>query len=121
MAWEQCPWCPEKQNGYSRKEKHRQSAHPREYARLELTVRIELNAQSIAYHRTIIAKYEEYSRFLATVSDYPLVRDLVIHGLGRPGDIEHHREYLSYAEEDAPRRQAALEAFDLAQQELAVS
>ena len=112
MAWEQCPWCPKKQNGYHRKEKHRQSAHPREYARLALVQSIESNDQSLKYYRNKIAEYEEYSRFLATVSDYPLVRNLVLYSLRRLSDIEHNRECLGYAEKDTPRLQAALEAFD---------
>ena len=121
MVWEQCPWCPEKHNGYSNREMHRRTTHPREYARLELLQSIELNNQSIQYHRGLIAQHEEYSHFLATVSDYPLVREIVQRQLTQLGDVQRHREFLGYAEKDVPRRQAALEAFDLAQQELATS
>ena len=119
MAWEQCPWCPEKLNGYSNGEKHRRTAHPREYARLELVTRIELNNQAIAHRRSMIASCEEYSRFLATVSDYPLVREIVQRLLTRLGDVRDHQEYLEYSLEDVSRRQAALDAFDQAQQEVA--
>ena len=114
MAWEQCPWCPEKQNGYHNREKHRRTAHPLAYARLGLVQSIGQNNQSIEGHRSKIAEYEEYSRFLAAVSDYPLVRELVVRNLSYLGDIDRHREYLRYSEEDVPRRQAALEAFDQA-------
>lgn len=115
MAWEQCPWCPEKQNGVRNREKHRRATHPVEYARLELETSITRNNDIIKYYSGVIAEYEEYSRFLATVSGYPLVRAIVMRKLLFLGEIDRHREYLRYSEEEVPQRQAALEAFDLAQ------